>query len=505
MQPLHAGANAGNILNGVTDANAFSPLFLERIIRGVVTFLDVEILTFFWAWRIALPIVVAILFMILARLCLKRQMRLWSAPLCMAGAAAAFALLHLGEDISMGGFPLRYTTARIPTSIEIPFCLAMAWLFVRFLSVPALSRGVPLAVATIALLYLRPYIAVPWGVMFAACLLLMAAQRQLAWRPALALLGLMAVAVLPLLALNGYNSSSVAYAEMMQRTFYLPYPYSIHHHWLRFLLIALALVLLGQHAGERFRPFFVSAAIALTILPLICGLFLFAAEMLGSDRFAGFYLTILLTALLLVFRQYAESWRGCSGLRRARWYSAGFCALGLSAAAQVGQNSLEHEYNFRHSPYAYTLGDLRFVPAYQWIRQNTPPESFFLVDDGIDWAQMPLDHKFLHEFYRRIIWNEDLFQIVARRRKFWSDKQQFDLISDQELLEVYLLQQGTFGLAVRPEQYRRLFAELKPTHILWRKGTPGTPPIPRGGALVLNCTEIYSDAESAVWRIDGLK
>jgi len=505
LQPLHQRSNANNTLNGVTDPNAISPLFLERLIRGIVTLFDVDIIKVFWAWRVLFPMAFAIACIVLARSALPRRLPTWTLPLYLSAAAAAFVLLYLGDDLLMAGYPLRYSVSRIPTSIEVLFSLLLAWLFVRFLSDPKFSSGAPLVLGAVLLLYLRPYAAIPWGMMIAACMSMMVLRRTLTLRLALALLGVTILALLPLLLLARLNSSSSAYADMMQRTFYTPFPYSVHPRWLRFLIMAAGLWAFARFAEGRFRPFFHSAAIALAVLPFICGLFSFAAEMVTNDRFVGFYLSVGLAGGMLILARHSSNWKGRAGYRRARRFAFALQGVALLAAVWVARTSLVYEINSPRSPYEYCVEEQRFLPAYQWTRQNTPPGALFLVDDGIDWSQMPLDDRFLKLFYRRMLWNEDFFQVVARRRKVWSDKLQFDAISEQDLLSLYLLQQGTFGLAVPLERYRELFKRFDPSYILWHKNAPGNPPRPRGRSGDLKYAVVYSDAETEIWKIEGLK
>jgi hypothetical protein len=501
-----------NPTNGVCDPKAISPYFLEDACRGFLRLTGMDVIDFVWAWRVAMPIALMLAFLLLAQSCLPRRRRPFAAELRLAAAAAGFALLFFVYDLTTTYPPCHGYLDRFPSNIEYPLSVFFAALCVRFLDVPNAVRGIALALTGAGLIYLRPYAALPWGLAAGIMVVHALWTRSLSWRVLAVMIVAFAMAVGPWVFVNWNNSHSGGFADLTVRYFELPgpglkRPYQVHPQWP--LYLSLAGVLLAAMPFSRLKIFTFSCASVLAALPFISGLFSISAQLVGYDRYGVFYLIALLTAAMLVVGRRSVLWRGKqSQAQFARW------ALGAIALAFAGGGVLAYKnitLNFAAYPggtFPSVVADQCFLPAYRWVRQNTPPAALFIVDDGYDWSQAPQDLPGFRALMTSFVSRDDLFQIVARRRVVYTDRLYFNILSTDDVERLALLHRGTFGLRVPKNEYLDALKRYHPQYIFWRK-TPAygvsdaVAPIPRGYGKVLEQYReiVFYDEFCEIWKL----
>ncbi|MCY3020223.1 MAG: hypothetical protein NTW87_14490 [Planctomycetota bacterium] len=503
IQPLLAGTTAGNPVNGICDPTVVSEHYLEDACRGLLTVTGLDVIVVAWAWRVVFPLLLAGAMALLAGACLKRR-RPWSAQLCWAAGAAAFALIYVGYDPVTSFPPLQGWLHRFPTNIEYVLSALTALAYVRFADAPDARRGAIVALAGALLLYLRPYVALPWGIALGSGMIYCLAARRMSWRVAFTTVGILLAAMTPWLLIHWCNSRSVVYRDLMER-YYWARGYHVHILWPTYVGIAAVFVLASFLAQRRVRVFFWSCALAMAAVPFISGLFTFSQELLFYERFSPFFLVTLGAAGMLSLRAAAEGWRGKAGWHTtSRW--AGALALGALVAGGVvaWRNATFDLLRYKLSQYPSVVRDLPHVPAYKWICENTPPDALFIVDDGFDWSRntrfMEDGHPYL------VLWApdgtdvltvDDLFQLVARRRRIFTERLYVNTLSTDDLILLGYLQRGTFGLPVKEPLYYRALKKFRPTHVFWRR----TAPIPRGYGARLRHRVVYTDDVCEVWEL----
>lgn len=165
----------------------------------------------------------------------------------------------------------------------------------------------------------------------------------------------------------------------------------------------------------------------------------------------------------------------------------------------------------RESPYASMLRENRYVAGYSFVKNHTPADAWVLLDDGIEWTKVPAgDRNAEHALYQKH-WEEDLFSVVARRKRFTHLRLYTCPISNDDLVALMRFQRSTFGLASLEEAradrvYRHMLDAFKPGYIFWKRDAPA----PRGrGARLKDASDVvYSDTACEVWKIrypDALK
>ncbi|HEY3320127.1 MAG TPA: hypothetical protein VGP72_06665 [Planctomycetota bacterium] len=508
IQPLLPGATSTNPVNGVCDPNIWSPFFLEDSFRALLTVTHLDVIAFAWIWRLLTPILLGIFFFLIARAAIARRQRPWSLALSAACAAAALPLLYCAYTQTNGAVPLYLFINRMPTNVEYFVSALLAWLYVRFVRRPDVLGASALALAFVALVYLRIYVAVPWALALMLGVGWMIVNRRVTARAWLSATCVAGVALLPWILINHHNGSIPAFRELLAR-YYPDIPYYPHPQWIVHVSAAALMMLLGGFA-PRGRVVIFSMALALGIFPFVCGLLKpIQQELLLSDRYGCFYLVGLLTAAMLWLGARAENWSGHDGSRRALLPSTALLAISLLASANVWRES--STYDFESLPSGCTASiaaDVDYLPAYDWVRQKTPAGALFLVDDGYDWRNFPDDDAAAADVLHRLECTNDLFQIVARRKRVYTEIIRGLAMSEADLWTLIRVQRGTLGLKGNKDDYVRALKKILPDYIFWRKRAPvvlpgPAAPIPRGYSTFLTplSRTVYKDEFCEIWEM----
>jgi hypothetical protein len=505
VQPLLSGASALNVINGISDPQCVSQNFLEDALRAFVTAMGMDVITFVWAWRVLFPVALAMMFMLLARNCFLRVRRPWTRSLAVCGGAAAFAGVYFLYDMLVQPLPYHNWIDRFGANIDYPLSALIAALLIRFLRAPTLGAGASVAACGAALLYVRPFTALPWAIAIVLALTWLAVARDIAWRLYLLIGAIFALLIAPFCAVQIINGRSAYMAQYLGRC-YPKVAYEVHASWKLHLFIAAGVLAAGFLVSRRYRVMLACGAAALAALPFLCALTPIAREMLRADRFGAYYNVLLLAAGLLLLKSWSDSWRGKFSLWQARRAAAACVAFSFSAAGLLAARNLQYDFTTQPTGHYDVLqADARYLDGYRWAAANTPPDALFLVDDGFDWSLVPPDPVRMVD---RLLEHHDLFLIVARRRAVYTDWMTWHATSTEDLLKMITLQRGTFGFPVSNSEYRDLLKRFQPTYVFWRKFPPLRFPyakgaIPRGKSETLKqlCTEVYSDDACAIWKI----
>jgi hypothetical protein len=262
---------------------------------------------------------------------------------------------------------------------------------------------------------------------------------------------------------------------------------------------------------ERGRRLFVAgAAVAMLALPFVCGLLPFASELLQFDRMGSFYLVALLAAAMLIVDARAARWRGHEGQALARRFAMGTLVAAFAANGCLAFGNATYDFaKYPFGPIPSIREDLPLVPAYLWLRDNTAPDSLVLVDDGYDWSvrprRTPAGRPIVSSFSpdgAYLLARDDLFQVVAQRRRPYTERLMTCMLATKDLGQLAYLQRGALGLPVPAEEFYAAVRRFRPTHILWRKGRE---PVPRGFGRELQppgrSKVVYQDAVCEVWEL----
>ena len=503
LQPLCAGCTPGNPINGIGDPEVISPYFLENLCRQGITLLGWDAPRFFWTWRFLFPLFLLVAVGALACACLPRTRRPWAPGLRLAGGAAGFAFLYCVYDLLTAYPPRHGFLERVPTNIEYILSAVQAALFIRLLDRPTVGRGAWAALWGAGLIYIRPYAALPWGPALAFGLTVLTVVRRVPLRTSAAALGALSLALIPLLYVVHHNGQLPIYAEMLARYLNLPAPdasppYAVHPHWALYLGLAALIAALARFSR---RPVFnYSCALALAALPFVCGLLKASNELLSYDRFGVFYLVALLGALLLAVGRCSLNWSGHAGWRLAKRVQHAFLALAAVGVAYLAYSNLTLDFpRYAGGTYASVAADLRFLPAYNWVRENTPAGALFLVDDGYDWSRAPRDVAGWRELKNSRMAFDDLFQLVSRRRPVFTMRLYGNALATADVDALEQLQLGTFGYPVDKAAYLAALRRFRPGFVLWRK----TAPVPSGYGTALQQMGrvVYRDEVCEVWQL----
>jgi len=511
LQPLLPETTPGNPLNGLTDPRLVSQFYLEDACRAAITLTGIDVIAFFWVWRIAFPLVLFFTVLLLARKLLLRPARPWSSAMVFATAVASWAGMYFLYEVLTEPLPLHCWIDRVPTCIEYVLSLLLAGAALFWCLEPNAKRGALVAVAAALLVYMRPYLAVPWIMALALLGIWLLASRRLKPR---ALLGVVAVgiaALVPWLIAARINGQSQTHRELMLRYFAWPdQVYKVHDMAALHVALAIVIGLCALKVQRAWQPLLVCCAMALAILPFICGRVPpVAREMLRSDRFGSFYIVVLICTTLLLLRARVQTWRGRFSWWQARRLTLGACTATACFAASTAVRNLEHDLG--HPPGAHYNSMVRendFIPAYLWLRANSPADSLVAVDDGYDWTKSPDDPEALFWKLKDFTKRNELFHIVARRRVLYTDWMMYSEISNADLDDAGLLQRGLFGMTLEKAYFLKGLRRLKPSYVLWRK-TPCLPvsrelaPIPRGyGVQLKQMSEVvYEDTFCEIWKV----
>lgn len=511
LQPLIPGTTGANPLNGITDPAIVSQFFLEDACRTVISVTGIHVITFFWIFRIAFPLVFFCSMLLLSRSILVRRTKPWSYPLAFAMAVGCFSGIYFFYDVLAEPLPFRVWIDRIPTCIEYVLSVLLAWAGVRWCSRLDAPSGVLVAAIAAVLMYLRPYLAVPWLMALTVLGVWLLATRRLKWRPALLVVGFGILALTPWQVVGMMNDHSPTHREWIARYFdWDRTAYRVHSYVVMYEIFALLIALSALKIKTSWRPLVVSCAISLSLIPFVCGIIKpVGREMLLGDRFGSFYLVVMSCALMLLLRGTIDTWRGRDSWGQARRVVISASAAAACMAVFTGIRDMEFEFAIQPvGHYDSMVREQAFIPAYDWVREHTPAHALFVVDDGYDWINTPEDPAGLIRLLNRVCRRNDIFHLVARRRVLYTDWMVFSVISDQDLDELGTLQRGIFGCPVEMKKFLRALKRFRPGYVLWRK-TPCEPvshelaPIPRGLGVQLRKISdvVYSDSFCEIWKI----
>lgn len=512
FQPFISGTNALNPINGVADGRAISQAYLENALRTFLSLTGLDAVDFVWAWRCLMPVACAALAVCLSRACLPRRGRPWGWELCLAAAAALVPIYYQAYAVLLGQPYCFSYLNRIPTNIEYPLSLALMAAFLQLARTGRLRWGLLLSLAALALLYFRFYAAIPWGMALACGLVWMVAAGQLAPRVWLTLAALLAAGLIPWAAILRWNCGVQGHVEMMGR-YFQPQPYRVHSHWPLHLALAALCWAAGWRLDKRLRPVVWGGAAGLAALPFVCALpASIRSETLLFDRYSCFYLTLVAAAALLLLGQRSLTWRGRAGRGSARRAAAALLAAGTLATVFLARSNATADFvAYMPGQYASIAADARYWPAYRWVREHTPSDALFIVDDGFDWARL-VSERDPTALLSRFRCHNDLFSLLARRRRVHTELLFGAVMRDEDYDALCALQRGSLGCPVAREDYLAALRRCRPTHLLWRKHPPlvaqaPPPAIPRGPAVLLQpaAKVVYDDEACVIWELDWFR
>jgi len=512
IQPLIPGTSATNPLNGVADAAVQSPFFLEDACRALMNVGGMDVTAFFWMWRLLFPVALAFSFILLAKACLPARRRPWMLPLVFAASGAALALVFLLYPLATPYPPAHGWIHRVPTNIEYVLSPLFAAALAAYAGGPSIRRALLLALAGAALIYLRPYLAIPWGLAAALAVAASTLQHR-AWMPLLSMLAALLILLIPWWTVHSANAGNAVFGEMFARYYSLPSPgarpvYALHPEWPLFGGLALFMLLSG--IVRRARVFALSCGMALLALPFITGLFSISSELHAYHRFGVFYLVALAACALLGIGHAAVPWRGLQGAARARQLSIAACLLACGTALLTAVQYARLDFRgYAGGTLVSVIDDHAYLPAYHWLHENSEPTALVLVDDGYDWSRLPEDSEGYSQVMQRMMAREDLFSIAARRRRIYHQRLYGHPLSDSDMEALQMLHRVSFGQTAGAAGFGAAVKKFKPAYILWRK-TPPIPaftesaPVPRGFGLQWKAISriVYTDAVCEIWKLE---
>jgi hypothetical protein len=180
------------------------------------------------------------------------------------------------------------------------------------------------------------------------------------------------------------------------------------------------------------------------------------------------------------------------------------------AAVVLGVRNATYDFaTYPFGPYVSIRKDLKYIPAYQWLAREASPTALVLVDDGFDWQRAMdsagdvSDNAKTRRAMALYVCREDLFSIVARRRRVHHLRLYGDALTTADYQTLRVLHFGTFGYMTQcsPEDYRQALSRFPPDYALWRKCLP----VPRAcGATVLQdiSHRVYGDDACEIWQMN---
>ena len=510
LQPLLPGTTPLNSINGIQDPKLASPIYLEDALRPVLELLHIDVIGFFWVWRILFPVALLLLLMLLARECFPARAGIFVPA---AAAAAALPLLACGIELlraipATAKFyaPIQGLLSRVPTNIEFILSALLALLFVRFITWPDYRRGIAVALISALSVYVRMYVALTWAPVIGAVTCWLYLKGRMRFSVGATMLLVLIAALIPWGLTAHTNSRSPVYGEFMIRCFG-NWPYQISPLMMIYIVIAVLLFGGGLLTASRYRPLITLSALSMLAWPFASGLLSFSRELMLYDRFVEFYGIGLVLTAFLGLGAYAVASR-CD----ARTLVLPLAAIALASSIVLGYQNYSYNYLAEpESPYRNVAVDQACVPAYTWIHDHVDPDALFLVDDGYDWSLVfedgPKTLSGSAPDGTAMLSKGDLFQLVARRKRVYNEHVMYGAMSDDQFLKLMILHRGTFGFPIQFSVYDRALLDTWPTHIFWRK-LPLNPvppaPIPRGVGTQLRKFSyvIYEDATCEVWELN---
>jgi len=491
MQALPAGATIQNPLNGVCDPSVISPYLLEDVVRELVTLSGLHIITVFWIWRFAFPILLLGSLYLLAKAALPGRLASW--PVVLIAASAIQALYFLVYALIVPYPPMGGWLLRIPTNVEYPLAALCGAAMCRF----ALSRnprwGLLSGLALAALLYLRPYSGMPWAMTAFLAMLLMLFRRELQPRTAALVAAALLGSLLPLVFIIVHNGALQSYRETMLR-YFEPVEYRVHPGAIAFCVIGLLFAIASRRVQRRFRALLYASAAVMFVLPFISGLpKSMRNELLSFDRYTPFYFTMLGIVPCLVLHRIRVPGRV--------WTPALACTMLVLAGLTLRHGTYDYS-TYYCGHYGALQADLPSLRGYAWLREKTPPDTLVLNDERIHWGTVGATHWSDH---LRATWIEDLFQVASHRRPVYHWRMYGSFMTHEQFAELVFLQRATFGMELKDEAsadrvYAKLLAWYKPGYVFWRKGSPGLRG--RGERLRKIATVEYADDACEIWKLN---
>jgi hypothetical protein len=502
MQPLLAGASNSNTVNGIGDPHYFSQFFLEDNVRRVITLLHLDVISAFWLWRALFPLTVMASIYLLSGECVPQCTRVSGRLLRISAAALGAALFNL-EPLLVYSPPEGWLN-RIPTNLEYPLSILVAWSYLRALRHPTPKRAMLLSLSFAAIFYFRIYVAVPWTFAISIGMIVLLIRRRIAVRTTGMMVGVLGLALLPWFAVAIWDAQLPVYAEMMRRYFsYHAGFVKIHPFWEFFVHMSGGVVIAGVLLRGSSRMFCITTGAALCVTPFVYHLFPFRSEVLNFNRLSSFYLTLCLTALLLFIGAVSRR-RGANKYHlfmRALWVPVLICSLAASGLMAIRNSNFGFDEE-DWSNYTPLVKEAPLIPAMTWVRLNTPSDSLFIVDDGGDMSRVGSSDE-LGVFINSRIGRINLFSVVAGRRRVFDGWLFINNISNRDIIDLAHLHWSTLGYPMDRELHMELLRRFRPNYIFWLKTNPQWRAAASGIGSI--CTTVYSDAVSEVWKIDRMQ
>ncbi|HEY3321118.1 MAG TPA: hypothetical protein VGP72_11680 [Planctomycetota bacterium] len=506
VQPLIAGTTTANILNGLGPTRVVPPLYLELLLRGAVTHLGIDVVSLLWTWRYLMPAFLFISIGLLVRTCLARWRRREVRTLDLALTAATGSALYLVYDLLVPFPPWGGCLNRFPSAIEFPLSIAIVMLWIGLLRRPTGRGLMALAALGAATVYLRPYAAVGWGLATSLSVLELGWRKRLASRDLLKGVGVFALLMTPWVIVEVWNTGLPEYRETVVRfthgASWRNYPL-VHSAWGRYIGFALGLLFVSFRAAEWWRGIAVWSGLVLVVLTFTCRFLPMASQFMDFDRLSCFYLVAALAALLLLCGDCLACGRGRALQMAVRRWALRLGVFAVFAGVVLAwRNSVGDFSRYPFGPYRHIVAEQRMLPGYKWLRENTPPGTLCLVDDGLPWSEAAgNDPATIQKLLLENTTLADLFQLVAQRRRVASFALLMEFIPKALVRQLGALQLGTLGYPECDDAtYLHLLDKIRPGYVFWRRTHPF--PLAQGVLLLPLRTIVYRDEFCEIWRLD---
>ena len=503
MQPLLPGTTRASPLNGLGDQRIVSMIFQDDILRASISASGMHVITFFWIWRFAFIFIVLLAMALLARVCFERR-RLGTRPPWLALALLGTAILYGLYNFLLPNHPPHLFLNRVPTNMEFVTSTLLLCAAILFFRKPSLRNALLMAGAVTLNLYLRPYVLPAWVAPIACLCLYVVYRDRRALRSIALFIAACALASLPWLLVSQANAAIPAHVEWSARYFRRD-EYGLHPRWPwhlaagALLMSASAFLLCGQR-----RILALVLGSGFLILPFVTGYPGLANQLnVREDRFGCYFLPVIAAIVFMTLSSTAERWRGKLAIVSAAKMS--YTALACTVIVALYYGVAHATFDVRSYPLGNYQGiaeDAELLPAYTWIRQHTPADALFIVDDAFDWEAIQRNPSLYDQYRLAKYTSGEYFCVMAERRCTFAELLWSFPYSNREVDELYLLQQGTFGKECSPQTYGRIFKQVKPTHILWRKKSG----VGRGMGERLRAlaTTVYTDPVCEIWAFEKM-
>jgi hypothetical protein len=264
-----------------------------------------------------------------------------------------------------------------------------------------------------------------------------------------------------------HNSVLEVTRQLNARYLFAPYPQPLPAGWKAHLSFAAALLLAGWRAAPWWRPLALGGAITMVILPLEVHWLPMQLELMHYERFNAFYAVVAFAVLTLWLGRFAQTSLGYAAILVGM--------LGVSATLTTRLALANTTYNLQaypRGPFGNASQDISLLPAYRWIRKNTPPDALFVVD------------------VKRY-----LFALGTRRRQVLHERLYGNALSDADVEGLRQLSDGIIHGWGGPSVVQPLIDRYHPDYVLWTSGTA------KSSASWLSHAVVYQDQECEVWKL----